>query len=469
VILEVRSRLADTGFVIEVDGRDYRIDYPEWVWKSTPEAAARFLLDNLAYSCTMHLPMSIPGVDGLSFDTARPCFEPYFFQNFVRDIPSCADMDGRDIAAETTRFLAVDYRFAEDPVRLPSGLPPGLPAGVPASDHRAASVVPMSFGKDSLLTWAIADELGLSPLPVYVVEPSFGQERAHKIALGKRFASHFGTELETIEHETGVLRDAAHFGAPRSEYGWGLQSTEYALLMIPYAFATGAGYIFFGNEQSAGSSYRDSTGSSIVYPCYDQTHFWTQHIDAMTALSSGGKVRTGSLIEPLMDVMVQRILVHRYPRHAPYQMSCFAEGEAGLTSRWCHDCSICAKMYLLCRAANVDPYAVGFDRSMLTDAAVGHIPLLDGSSSFPYSRTDLARDEQLFAFLCADRFGADEPLVRRFAGSPLADEARRREGELFARFCSLYDPVSTPTPLRDDVMHLFREEIDTFSREYHQA
>ncbi len=459
--LELFPSLTRQGICLTFRGRSYHIAYPQEIWEAVPEAVKLLLLDNLSYAAAMHLPMKLKGVKGLHFHSGRPFFEPYFLQNFLRDIPSCCDMDGIDIAGETQRFLELSFSFDVGRMRLPAPWPSGK-AGRPVK-----ALVPLSFGKDSLLTFALSEELGLDPVPVFVDEPGFSQERAHKEVLAEEFLKEFGKDLNILEHSTGLLRDDEHLGTGKDEYGWGLQSTEYALMMLPYARAFGAGYILFGNEQSAGSSYRDASGRWTVYPCYDQTHLWTGHIDAMTASLTGeDPVRTGSLIEPLMDMMIQRMLVRRYPAYAKYQMSCFAEGEAGKHDRWCHECSICAKMYLMCLGGGVDPAAVGFKRSMLTEEQLRFFPIFGGESGFPYARTGLARDEQLFAFHCAARFGAEDPLVERFKTSALAEEARDREGELLARFVRQYPAISVPVELGVDLKRIYTEEIDHFMRLY---
>ena len=450
----VSARLTDCGFSVLYQGRTYSVGYPDDVWKQTPETVRLFLLDNLVYAMTMHLPMVVPGLTGLIYDTRRPMLEPWFFQNFIRDIPSCTDMLGQSADKETARFLSHEYSFAGGEMRsTQSAVPPGKTA-------TAGAIVPMSFGKDSLLSFAVAEELGLRPVMVYVVEPGFANEERHKLSVAREFQEEFGHELFTVEHDTGALRD--------TEYGWGLQSTEYALLMLPFAWATGASLILFGNEQSAGSSYLDENGRTRIYPCYDQTHDWTLHIDQMTSLITNGYVRTGSLIEPLMDMLVQRFLAHRYPHYAAYQMSCFVEyqhdPEQNGELRWCHDCTICAKMYLLCVASGIEPAAIGLRNSMLTEDKRELYPLLGGNSAFPYARTALARDEQLFAFFCAAQRGSREDLVLGFAASPLYKEAEHREPELRTRFCTLYPPTSTPLVLRAATSTIYREELDRFIR-----
>lgn len=453
---EIFPSLTPVGMRFEFRGFSYHISYPADVWEMVPEGAKLVLLDNLAYAAALHLPMKLKEVKGVCFHSGRPLFEPYFLQNFIRDIPSCCDMDGIDITGEIERFLQLEFTFDEEEIKQPSFWPGSFETG-----ERA--VVPLSFGKDSLLTYALAEELGLDPLPVFVDEPGFSQERGHKEILGRAFHEEFGTRLNILEHTTGLLRDDTHLGTEQNEYGWALQSTEYALMMLPYARAYGAGYLFFGNEQSASSSYKDASGCWTVYPCYDQSSLWTGHISAMTSMMTGtNPVRTGSLIEPLMDMMIQRILVRRYPEYAKYQMSCFAEGEAGKQDRWCCDCSVCAKMYLMCLGGGVDPGAVGLRNSLLKEEHVRFFSLFGGESEFSYARTSLARDEQLFAFHCAARFGAQDQLVVRFAHSYLADEAREREGELLRRFVQQYQAHTVPGEFGDALRALFQDEIDQF-------
>ncbi|MBN2657387.1 MAG: hypothetical protein JXR86_10025 [Spirochaetales bacterium] len=461
----VTGSLIESGIEIGFRGNSYSVSWPADVWQAVPEITRQLLLDNLVFAAAMHLPMKIRDLKGLVFSTGRPFLEPFFRQNFIGDIPSCCDMDGFSTAEEIERFLGLDFRFSGSAPALPSPWP--VPAdSVPGEK----AIVPLSFGKDSLLTYAVAEEIGLEPVPVFVDEPGFSRERMHKEILAAAFLKEFGVELKILEHSTGLLRDDLHLGTDKNEYGWGLQSTEYALMMLPYARACGGDYIFFGNEQSAGSFYGDSTGRWTVYPCYDQTHMWTTHINSMTSLLTAERpVRTGSLIEPLMDMMIQRMIVNRYPRYASYQMSCFAENEGGRDNRWCHDCSICAKMYLMCIGGAVDPAAIGLTGPLLTEENSRYFALFGGSTEFPYARTDLARDEQLFAFHCAARFGSQEPLVERFRHSPLMAEAEERKKELFERFVSLYPSISIPGELKEKVLKIYKEEISGFIRQYEES
>lgn len=451
-MLDVKSKFSDKGFSIEFKGNTYPVTYPGDYWKKTPEQTRLALTENLALATTMHLPL-VFNEPQIKYHSGRPILEPYFFDNFVHDIPSCTEVDGTSTAEVVRQFIDTKYLFTKPEVTQPSE--------DPVEDaHRA--IVGLSFGKDSLLTYAVADELGLDPEIGYIVEESLTYEEKHKTALAEKFKKEFGKSLHILKHETGKLRDYTHLGLPFSELGWGLQSTEYALEFIPLAYALQGKYILFGNEQTTSETYVNANDGWLIYPCYDQSHAWTVQIDQITQLFSGKSVNTGSLIEPLMDMMVQRTLAHRYPEIAKYQMSCFTETEAGRDYHWCHNCTVCGKMYLLCAGSGVDPKSVGFRENMLKMNKKHHFTLFGGKSALTYANTATARDEQLFAFYCAVKKDAKGALIDEFRESDLYQEAESREDELFKRFISLYEPISVPSELKTQVMSIYKEEIESF-------
>jgi hypothetical protein len=178
---------------------------------------------------------------------------------------------------------------------------------------------------------------------------------------------------------------------------------------------------------------------------------------------SGRSVKTGSIIEPLMDMMIQYILAHRYPEIAKYQMSCFTETEAGRDYHWCHNCSICAKMYLMCVGSGIDPTKIGLRINMLEREYKQFFTLFDGKSiTMTYAHTKVGRDEQLFAFYLAAKRGVKAALVEEFKTSPLLQEAKDREEELHKTFCKLHTSISVPKELRNKINSIYKEELDSF-------
>jgi hypothetical protein len=451
--LHIHSSVTDAGVDIRFREKSYPIVYPAHVWEATPKETQTALKDNLAVATTMHLPLVLDS-PSIVYHSGCPLLEPYFVQNFLKDIPSCTEVDGTSTDETVRKFFNTEYQFLFPDIAYPSRQPVDSPSG---------ALVGTSFGKDSLLTYAVADEIGLEPEMVYIVEESMTYEQKHKTELARRFKNEFGKQLNILRHETGKFRDYPYLGVPFTEMGWGLQTTEYALELIPFAYAVKAKYLLFGNEQTAASTYMDSEGRWTVHPCYDQSHRWTVHIDQITQTFSGRSVNTGSLIEPLMDMMIQYILAHRYPEIAKYQMSCFTETEAGRDYHWCHNCSICAKMYLMCIGSGIDPKKIGLRENMLERKYKRFFTLFGGKSiTMTYAHTKVGRDEQLFAFYLAAKKGAEGELLEEFKASPLLQEAKDREEELRKTFCTLHTSISVPKELRDSVNSIYKEELASF-------
>jgi len=451
--LHIYSKVTDVGMEIIYRDVSYPIKYPSSVWLATPKTTRSALKDNLALATTMHLPLILDS-PSIKYHSGIPLLEPYFVQNFLKDIPSCTEVDGTSTDEAVRKFFNINYQFLEPEIVYPSAEPVETPTG---------ALVGTSFGKDSLLTYAVADEIGLNPEMVYIIEQSMTYEQKHKTELAKRFKKEFNKKLNILKHETGKFRDYPYLGVPFTEMGWGLQTTEYALELIPFAYALKAKYLLFGNEQTAASTYLDSEGRWTVHPCYDQSHRWTVHIDQITQTFSGRSVNTGSVIEPLMDMMIQYILAHRYPEIAKYQMSCFTETEAGKNYHWCHNCSICAKMYLMCVGSGINPQKIGLQVNMLDREYKRFFTLFGGKSiTMTYAHTKVGRDEQLFAFYLAAKRGIKAELVEDFKASPLFQEAKNRQEELHKTFCTLHPSISVPKELQNQIDSIYIEELDQF-------
>ncbi len=450
--LEIYSKTTNKGIEVGFQSFKYPIIYDDAIWESTPLETRNALKDNLVLATTMHLPM-IYNSNKVYYYSGRPMLETYFFQNFLKDIPSCTEVDGLNTDDVVRKFLNTDFIFKDPEVVDPS---------TQSVEDPHIALIGMSFGKDSLLTYAVADELMLNPEIVYIIEQSLTYEKKHKTELANKFKKEFGKDLHILRHETGKLRDYSYLGLPKSEFGWGLQNTEYALELIPFAYKFNARYILFGNEQTTAASYMDDANKWIIYPAYDQSHLWTVQINQISQMFSGHSVLTGSIIEPLMDMMIQYILVNRFPNIANYQMSCFTENEFGADYRWCHHCSVCAKMYLLCVGSGIDPKSIGLKENMLKKGFKEFYTLFGGKSSLTYANTGIARDEQLFAFYCATKKGVKGDLIEEFKESHFFQEAKEREDELFKTFCSLYESISVPKQLKDDIISIYREELSSF-------
>ncbi|MFW9925842.1 MAG: hypothetical protein ACFFDM_03630, partial [Candidatus Thorarchaeota archaeon] len=145
-MLEIITKSIDDGFAVEFKNTSLPVIYPHDYWNKTPEQTRLALVDNLALATTMHLPIVFNEPE-IVYKSGRPLLESYFVENFFRDIPSCTDVDGTDTVEYVRRFFNTQYRFLDPVVKVPSDTP---------VDSGFRAIIGMSFGKDSLLTYAIA-------------------------------------------------------------------------------------------------------------------------------------------------------------------------------------------------------------------------------------------------------------------------------------------------------------------------
>jgi hypothetical protein len=90
--LHIYSKITDVGVELGFRDMPYPIKYPAYVWEATPKETRTALKDNLALATTMHLPLIFDSPT-IVYHSGCPLLEPYFVQNFLKDIPSCTEVD----------------------------------------------------------------------------------------------------------------------------------------------------------------------------------------------------------------------------------------------------------------------------------------------------------------------------------------------------------------------------------------
>lgn len=320
------------------------------------------------------------------------------------------------------------------------------------------AIIPFSFGKDSLLTFALTQELGIKPYPVFFREPRSPYENRHKYRLAQRFLEEFDIEVNIFPVTPGWLRQTTDLW-----WGWDLLLTQYTMLLIPFLFGKRARYLFWAHEASCNETFVDGEGY-IVNPVYEQSRHWLLSSNAMAKVL-GCNAIFASLIEPIHEIAIMRILHNRYPEIGKYQMSCFADNKAAKNRRWCGECSKCARMYIFMLAHGINPKKIGFTQNMLSKTKRHLFAIfLDRKSNFDsaYDQSDAAREEQLLAFLLAYQKGHKEGLMKEFIKEYLR-EARVKERYLRQKFFSLHTTDTLTYELKKPLVSIFEEELKELS------
>ena len=162
--MDIDCAVTDTGLELRIDGTPFPLIFPKEEWKTFPDK--ELFADNYAFLKVLHLPHMLGRWEALDFRTAYPLFKHQFQAAVLNNIPFCADLDGSSTAEELKRFMALDFRFRDYRVKQPQARP--------VLAERA--VLNMSFGKDSLLTYAVARDIGLPLVLVMSVANDFPLE-----------------------------------------------------------------------------------------------------------------------------------------------------------------------------------------------------------------------------------------------------------------------------------------------------
>jgi hypothetical protein len=448
-------RLTKCGINVAINDRTYRIKYPPSVWKYFPIKSKHFLSDNLISLVGMQLPFML-GSKKVFYRSSFPLLEPFFREVNVFSAPSCSDADRKPVSQILRQYINVKHTFKNYNIKKPN-----LDF---LTQERA--IVPFTFGKDSLLSYAVCREIGLDPLPVYIREPDLlgMYENQHKKKLQKKFAKEFHKRVLNLDYGLGYIRYYENWKIGPSDFGSTTQLTEYALSLLPFMKKHSASYLVFGNEKSCSDSYYTQDGFESN-PVFDQSPYWMLRLNSMLAISTRNKCSSMSVVEPLHELAITRILHKRYAKFGKYQSSCFSDSEDGISCRWCHNCSKCARMYIFLLALGINPKRVEFKKDMLGKECRALYTLFSSRASQdgddrikPYDLTGLGKDEQLFAFYLAYKRGAQGYLIDEFKEHFLKT-AVSREDELYSTFLKPHTSITMPEKIRKSVMSIYKEEL----------
>ena len=415
----------DKRFNLFVNKKKYHVDFPEF----DSFSLANTISNNLSLMYTYHL--GLIQNKPIKYDTTIPQFQGQILKNILYDLPSCTTGDQNlTMGSLLKRFYNLKPEYSYPYVEYEQ-------ASYPYEANKDKVVLAFSFGKDSLLSLLLAQELGKEVQPVYIIEHSMKYEYKNKIRLIQDFEKEQNITTKILDNTISLLRDPEHLkcSPDEAELSWGTQNTQYSFMLLPYVRLHESSSILFGNEFTTNTLYYNDEGYEAS-PCFDQSSQWTNEISAMIGKITENKVNVSSYIEPFTDLLVMATLTNRYPEMIKYIMSCFG----GQNERWCHACDICAKMYLMLVAVGIDPNLAGYNQDMLKGENAHFFSIFGGKSQYQYLNTITAHNEQLFNFELAYKRGNRSQLTIK--AHELFQKEEKNFEELYDYFISFKNPIS---------------------------
>jgi creatinine amidohydrolase/Fe(II)-dependent formamide hydrolase-like protein len=228
-----------------------------------------------------------------------------------------------------------------------------------------------SGGKDSLLSFGLLRELGREVHPVFINES--GRHWYTALNAFRHFSATFpqATKVWTNADRlfAWMLR---HFPFVRKDFAT-VRSDEYPIRLwtvavflfgaLPIARNRGIGRIVIGDEFDT-TARMNLQGITHYNGLYDQSRYFD---NALTRyyIKKKWNMTQFSIIRPLSELLIEKILIERFPELHRHQVSCHATHIEEGRVRPCGKCEKCRRIVGMLKAIDADPSNCGYSPSQI--------------------------------------------------------------------------------------------------------
>jgi len=308
-----------------------------------------------------------------------------------------------------------------------------------------------SGGKDSLVTFGLLKEMGCEVHPIFINES--GRHWFTALNAYRHFVASVPTTARVWTNSDRVFNwMLRHLPFVRQDFAR-VRSDEYPIRLWTVAvFIFGAlaiirkrgiGRLLIGDEFD--TTHKTSFEGIVHYDgLYDQSRYFD---DALTRYfhRKGWGVSQFSILRPLSELLVQKILVERYPELHRHQVSCHASHEEANEIRPCGRCEKCRRIVAMLSALGADPAQCRYGRQQI-ERCLADLMTKGIHSEIPVT--------EYLALLLKDKGLIPEPHIGSI-------RARRREDIMKLRFHDEKFPVDgIPADLREPLFRICLEHAD---------
>jgi creatinine amidohydrolase/Fe(II)-dependent formamide hydrolase-like protein len=261
-------------------------------------------------------------------------------------------------------YLHSRIEFAPDDSSRPDDGAAPAPIGWAVDSSKQA--VLSSGGKDSLLTFGILREMGLEVHPIFVNESGRHWYTALN-AYRHLKKSHGETARVWTNSDRLFAWMLRHLPFVRQDFSR-VRSDEYPIRLwtvavfafgaLPLLRKRGIGRLLIGDEYdtTVKASYHGITHYNALY---DQSRFFDDELTRYYGRKSW-QVCQFSILRPMSELLIQKVLVERFPELLRHQVSCHATHLDGDLARPCGVCEKCRRIVGMLKALDADPSACGY-------------------------------------------------------------------------------------------------------------
>lgn len=450
--IKIGSRARDNGFSIFVDNKKYTFNYPNKIWQRFPKELRKKFSETAAYYFTFHT--NITKQKPLTYSFAPPSQHSLFFQGYLY-AAAAANVEIPNRKLNPIEIIKQIYNagYFSEFTLIPS---PRRTTRDFITKPQMISM-PFTFGKDSLLTFGLSQELGFQTELIYFAEPTSPLETKYKKELALKFFREFHSKVQFVENTLGHVRQKDNL-----MWGWDMLVTQYTLLLIPYLWHNRSRYLFWSHEQSVNSGDGVDRGFRINVS-HEQSSQWMLHLNNLLHDFSAA-TQLGSILEPLQEISIMYILHKRFPNLGKYQHSCLGDRKNKLNSRWCGNCYECVRVYLFLRAIGIDPLNVGFNQNLFSKSKRKHFLIFEDKELEHREKTFDHYSERMLAFYLAYQRGFRSGVITLFEQYYLP-LVKQNIKNLATFYTKQFPGLTVPSELSKTLGSIYQKELAAFYKE----
>ncbi|MDX1764812.1 MAG: creatininase family protein, partial [bacterium] len=223
-----------------------------------------------------------------------------------------------------------------------------------------------SGGKDSLLTYGLITETGGEAHPIFLNESgrhwftalnAYHHMKKNVPNTARVWVNSDRLFPWMLRHMPFIRKDFARVRA--DDYPIRLWTVAVFLFgALPLLHKRGIGRILIGNEFD---TTRRITHEGITHydGLYDQSRYFD---DALSRyyMRKGWSISQFSILRPLSELLIEKILIERYPHLHEQQVSCHATHKEGDRVRPCGQCEKCRRIVAIHTVLDADPRVCGY-------------------------------------------------------------------------------------------------------------
>jgi creatinine amidohydrolase/Fe(II)-dependent formamide hydrolase-like protein len=241
-----------------------------------------------------------------------------------------------------------------------------------ASDRHRHCIL-SSGGKDSLLSYGLINEIGREVHPIFVNESgrhwftALNAYRHFKDNIpntGRVWVNSDRMFAWMLQRMPFIRKDFAHV---RSD-GYPIRLWTVAVFLfgvLPLLRKRGIGRLLIGDEYD--TTVRKTTRGIPHYDgLYDQSIYFDQALSRYF-MRKGWNISQFSVLRPLSELLIEKILVERYPNLQRQQTSCHATHKEGERVYPCGHCEKCRRIVAMLKAIGADPVQCGYSPSQIQE------------------------------------------------------------------------------------------------------